>query len=186
MEGILVLGKEEKNMRDLTDLKNRLYDILLCTSNGKGDEKDVSVNQQLGVSISKAMQRDGGINILQFQSAHIHNITEKVIEALKVVDMLNLPLENENLAVIDVSPAQIEHVPDVEEDEADLIEAFCNLLYRKHMNWKDMQEYCKQEYSMFVRDKQPSVKDGAEFLGLNKAYFGRLTGGKSDDQRAGA
>ena len=184
--------REENTMKTMVDLKDKLYEILLSASNG-GANGDVSVNQELGVKISKAVQKDGGVNIIQLQSTHIHSITEKVVEALKVADAIEVSSHKEP-ELIDISPSpQIGYSPEegmdvdveVKTNEEDPAVAFWEFLYHQRMGWKAMQEYCKDQYSMFIRDKQPTVKDGAEFLGLNKAYFGRLTGGKSDDKRTG-
>ena len=174
-------------MKDLTDLKNKLYEILLCASNG-GDDRDIKINQQLGVSITKAAQRDGGISIIQLQSAHIHNITETVVEALKVVDVLEFTILKEPV-LIDV-PA-IEHKPVESEPieievKQDPMEGLCEHLYRKRVGWKEMQSFVKEKYLKFVLERQPTRNDAAKFLGVQKTYLSKMSGGKSDDKRTGA
>ena len=82
------------SMPSLSDLRVIMYDIL------QGDEDNgdanISLSQQMGINMSKAVQKDG-VNIIQMPMQQVvdRRITLKVIDALKLMDAMAAPKQIE-------------------------------------------------------------------------------------------
>lgn len=75
---------------EVFELKNTLYETLEIEP--EKDERGVTLDQRLGVSITNAIKKDG-VNIIQLQS-NVDNrrVTHNIIRALKIVDNLHTSL----------------------------------------------------------------------------------------------
>lgn len=170
---------------DLRDLKDKLYEILLTTSDG--DNGKTTLDQKLGVSITKAAQKEGNVQIIQLQNANVHHITEKVIDALRIVDAFHL----ENPMTVTVQPTSIitdpeeEVLPESEEpvalspeeEEARVERDFMNLLFDRGLNWKDMQKYVMASYMGHVLTSlDGNRKDASKFLSIQRTYLSKKVG----------
>jgi len=89
---------------EVGELKDSLYQILQESTTPAEQDKDVSLTQTLGVSLTSAIKKDG-VNIIQLQN-HVDNrqLAVNVIEALRTVDSLHEALLTGQCKV---RPAQI-------------------------------------------------------------------------------
>jgi hypothetical protein len=73
----------------LQELREILYSLLLAThEDGDDPVQDVRAYQNMGINMTKAVQREG-VNIIQLQSVKaIGKITQHTVQALKEVDAL--------------------------------------------------------------------------------------------------
>ena len=76
----------------IAELKNLLYDTLTL-DNEESKIENISQNQQMGVSLTKAISKEG-VNIIQMpiQSIVSRNIIVNLVAALKIID--DIPLES--------------------------------------------------------------------------------------------
>ena len=75
----------------LRQLKAFLYDALV-----EGSEEQVvgdvqNLYQNLGVQITKAVQKEGGVNIIQVQTAIGRKVINNIVSALKMIDEMEDP-----------------------------------------------------------------------------------------------
>jgi hypothetical protein len=211
MAGLLGTGKEN-NMVCLTDLKDKLYELLLTTS----DNSDVPVqlDQKLGVSITKAAQKEGNVQIIQLQNANVHQVTEKVVDALKLVDRLettvlqSVDLPPNNMKLLTDEPISIEPpkdcvlIPKEEAEEpqtytdaqkdAKIHKEFMEMMYRNGMTWKEMQRYVLSGYlEHVVSSLEGNRAESAKFLKIQRTYISKkigefkILGDKNDDNGSG-
>lgn len=191
------LGIADVNNRaNLSDLRNKLYDLLLTSSEQRPEA--VQLDQKLGVSITKAAQRDGNVQIIQLQNANVYHITEKVVDALKLVDSIeqrisqNLAIAPSNLRLLCDSPsadAPLDCVvipddqedesiePSPEEKESDILRKFMDIMFIKNLDWKGMQRFVMSEYLKHVGISLKGNRTKmSKFLNVQRTYISRKIG----------
>ena len=72
-------------IQKLSPIKQLLYDLL--SANNQADETSIAANQQLGVSMTNAVKKDG-VNIIQLQNVISHKVITSAVEALKLLDQI--------------------------------------------------------------------------------------------------
>ena len=174
--------------KSLMDLKNVLYEMLTTlTQNGNKQDDPVQVTQQLGVQMSKAVQKDG-VNIIQLQNVHMSLVVPHLIEGMKLIDELafELPKEFVQVKQITHAPIQIEPIDADEEEDDDPIDTCCKFLYDQKIQWKEMQELMKARYAEYIRGEFEHVGEGADFLGIQRTYYSKiLRAAKEEVQKDG-
>ena len=73
------------NKDEIGQLKNLLYDTLILDE--QPQDRDISLTQNMGVSITKALSKDG-VNLVQIQSIVDKKIIVNMVQALKIIDTL--------------------------------------------------------------------------------------------------
>jgi hypothetical protein len=153
--------------KSLMDLKTVLYDMLTTLTKNDTEGDPVAITQQLGIQMSKAVQRDG-VNVIQLQNVHLSRIVPHLIDGMKLIDSIALGTPQE---VIELK--QIEHVVEEEEDD-DPIDSCCKFMYDQGIKWKEMQELMKARYAEFVRGEFDHGSEAADFLGIQRTYYSKV------------
>ncbi len=88
----------------LQQVRAILYEVLTADdSDGQGNlDPMIKATQKMGVSLSSAVTREGGVKIFQLQNVVHQKVIRNVVEALKVIDAMPLALPEPQ--VIDVEP----------------------------------------------------------------------------------
>jgi len=138
-------------MNDLMQVKEILYDILLQPDNA---HENVSVNQQMGVSLTNAVRKDG-VNIIQYSQIS-KNVVSGVAKALRTIDMIQ---ETDKLSFIS------NHIKTkVIEDKRTHLEIALDEILSKEMSWKEMKEFLVKKLFIRACKMYPEKKDLAEHL----------------------
>lgn len=89
----------------LQQVRSILYEVLTADDNEGQDNLDpmIKATQSMGVSVSSAVTKNGGVKIFQLQNVVHQKVIKNVVEALKVIDAMPLALP-EPQDVIDVEP----------------------------------------------------------------------------------
>lgn len=93
-------------------VRDLLYDVLTAgDSDGQGDiDPVIKATQNMGVSLSSAVTKNGGVRIYQMQNVVHQKVIKNVVEALKMIDRLpRLP-----------EPVIIETLPEPEDQQKSL------------------------------------------------------------------
>jgi len=148
---------------ELLQLKNILYDMIEEIP----EEKDsVALDQKMGVSVTRAVQREGNITVIQNANVYVFQIARMVVKGLKLVDCL-LAKENSlpSMALL-AAPAQ-EKIA-----EEDPLTNFLIECYGKGFGIKDITELIHRKYFEFIFNKQDGkVSEIAKDLRVGNAQI---------------
>ena len=88
----------------LEQLKSILYEVITADdSDGQNNlEPMIKATQQMGVSVSSAVTKNGGVRIFQLQNVVQQKVIKNVVNALRLIDSMELALPEPT--VIDVVP----------------------------------------------------------------------------------
>ena len=140
-------------------MKAILLDILEQTF----QPADVTATQQMGVSMSSAVKRDGVV-IIQNQNVEVYaRIMPQMVRALRLCDSF-VPA-----VVIGEIPKALP--PPVIDPVGDC----CEFLFAEGITWEEMQTLMKSRYLDFVIQKFSTKSEAAGFLGVGPAYLSKLT-----------
>jgi hypothetical protein len=143
---------------NLVPLRQIFYDILLSGNEGN----DVKANQQMAVSLSNSVRKDG-VNIIQLQSVVNNRIIEKVTEGLKYIDTMPVLPE-----------------PEPVEEDSNSLEQTIHGCLDKGMSLESFLDhmagnYCTEAVAVF------GANQAKEVLNVRGPKLARLTGGHSGD-----
>jgi hypothetical protein len=145
-----------------------MKELLLCTLEAVCQAPDVSAQQQMGVSLTNAVKRDGGVVIVQNQSVEVFaRVIPSLTKAIRLCDQL-VPTQR----LIELSPAPM---PPAVELTDDPIDECCAFLYEQHMRWQQMQDVMKARYLEYVVGKFRTKTEAAKWLGVGLTYLCKLT-----------
>jgi hypothetical protein len=102
---------------ELMELRKKLYEIL--TADQEHDDRQINATQQMGVSLSNTIKKDG-VMIIQMQNVVSKTVIKHVTEALKLLDAMELEQR-----IIDVTPVG-EETPQIEDSGEPTIRDFLN------------------------------------------------------------
>lgn len=138
-------------MKDLMQVKEILYDILLQSD----DAHDaVAVNQQMGVSLTNAVRKDG-VNIIQYSQIS-KNVVSGVAKALRAIDMIQ---ETDKFNFIST------HIEaKVIEDKRTCLEISLDEILSEEMSWKEMKELLIKNLFIRAYKMYPEKENLAEHL----------------------
>lgn len=156
-------------MQPIADLKMLLLDILesVCQAG------EVHATQQMGVSISSAMKRDGVV-IVQNQNVEVYaRIMPSMVKALKLCDAMASSRRHPMEVEVDRRPRQLSP-PDVKHD-TDPIEACCEWLFQNRVKWQEMQDYMRARYLEHVIGRFRTKSAAAKWLGVGGTYLCKLS-----------
>ena len=146
----------------IADLKQLLFSILESAY----QTPDISATQQMGVSMSNTVKKDGVV-IIQNQNVEVYaRIVPAVVKALKMCDAIQVPNVSEVI--------EIEHNP------VDPITACCEYFYSNEVKWQDMQESMKKHYLEYVVGKFHTKSEAAKWLEIGPTYLSKLTKTKGE------
>ena len=94
----------------LEQLRNILYEVITA-DDGEGQdnlEPMIRATQQMGVSVSSAVTKNGGVKIFQLQNVVQQKVIKNIVGALRIIDSMVLALPEPS--VIDVVPEEEEVV----------------------------------------------------------------------------
>jgi len=132
---------------------------------------DVQANQQMGINLSNAVKRDGGVVIVQNQNVEVYaRIVPTMVKVLQALDDLEEPLQLPPVAL--QLPA-----PTIEEDE-DPIDACCAFMFEQRIPWKPMQELMQARYLEYVTGRFKTKTEAAKMLEVGSTYLCKLTNKK--------
>ena len=88
----------------IEEIRSILYEILIADDNDGQDniEPMIRATQKMGVSLSSAVTREGGVRIFQLQNVVHQKVIKGVVEALRVID--KMPLLPAPIDVTEVEP----------------------------------------------------------------------------------
>jgi hypothetical protein len=156
-------------MHTLAELKVILLEILESAFQGG----EVQATQQMGVSLSNAVRREGVV-IVQNQNVEVYaRIMPSMVKALKLCDAMESSWRNQIEIRIDPQPQPLP-APAADDDE-DPIEACCSWLFENEFNWQDMQELMKARYLEYVMGQFKTKTDAAKWLGIGNTYLCKLS-----------
>jgi len=147
------------NEHQLKALRQKLYEIIVYEPPHEVGEKML---QQLGISMTKAVQRDGVFNVFQIQSNITHYITARIVDVLRELDnvsitRLALPCPNE--------PGSTQ-VP---------IDAAMEELVDQRLTLRAAMKYLRRKYLSTVFKRHNGDIDGVmRYLGCNRSSVYRL------------
>lgn len=103
------------------EIKNILYEVLTAGDNeGQTNlEPMIKATQNMGVSVSSAVAKNGGVNIFQLQNIVHQKVIKNVVEALKIIDKMPLLLVPVEPLLIEEPKEQIKTLEEVIEDALD-------------------------------------------------------------------
>lgn len=141
-----------------------LKELLLCCLEGAVTSPDITAQQQMGVSISSAAKREGGVVIFQNQSVEIFaKVVPNLTKAIRICDQL---ISSQKL--IELKP-----LPVVEEDN-DPIEDCCAFMFEQKIKWEEMQELMRARYLEYVVNQFKLKIDAAKFLDVGPTYLSKI------------
>ena len=130
---------------------------------------DVTATQQMGVSLSNSLKKEGVV-IIQNQNVEVlSHIVPLITKGLRLCDEPIL-----------ITQESKEEIPQITEAKTPVID-YCRYLYELNTNWEDMQTFTKDAYLSFVIEKYTTKTAAAKFLGVGPAYLSKLTSEKEGE-----
>lgn len=150
----------------LLPVKQRLYEIFKLKQE---DTKptDLEVKQKLGVSITKAVQRDSSIFIFQQQNVFIQQTYSIVTEVLEMLDML------ENVSP-GIYPRPIPELPDEGENSFKGLAEFCLLCFKRGATWKEYKNVVQEAYMRTTIKNSRTWTEAAQRLNIQRTAIHRM------------
>ncbi len=150
-------------MQTVTQIK----DLLLEMMESAFQSGDVKAVQQMGVSLSTAVKREG-VTIIQNQHVEVMaRLMPLMIKALRACD---------DVEVLALNPAPVEIEPAGGCRRApDPIEDCCAWLYENRIGWQQMQDLMRARYLEHVTGRFRTKKEAARWLGVGNTYLSKLT-----------
>jgi hypothetical protein len=148
----------------ITDIKTELFSALEAAYQSSGE---ITATQQLGVSVSNAMKREG-IVVIQNQNVEVlSRMVPHIVRALKSCDKLELP------QTIEVPLLAAPEEKEVRET-TDPIEECCRWMFQNNVDWNEMQRLLRKRYLNFVSSKCSSRVEAARRLKVGATYLSKL------------
>jgi hypothetical protein len=156
-------------MQTMAELKVILLEILESAFQGG----ELQTTQQMGVSLSNAVKREGVV-IIQNQNVEVYaRIMPSMVKALKLCDAMESSWRNQ--MEIQIAPQPQRLPATAADDPADPVEACCSWLFENHFKWQDMQELMKARYLEYVMGQFKTKTDAAQWLGIGNTYLCKLS-----------
>jgi hypothetical protein len=156
-------------MQAIVELKALILEILESAfQNG-----DVSAVQQMGVSMTNAVKREGVV-IIQNQNVEVYaRIMPLMVKMLRLCDAIELNWRSQ--AEIEPAPQPKQLLSPAKDGCLDPVEACCSWLYQNHIQWQDMQDLIKARYLDFVVGQFKTKAEAAKWLGVGSTYLCKLS-----------
>ena len=182
-------------MVKLQELREILYSLLLAThEDGDDPVQDVRAYQNMGINMTKAVQRDG-VNIIQLQNVKaVGKITHHTVQALKEVDALEagyagkflegpdyrdrpepkqLEAPEQDNAEVAMAQAAVEYEPTA----AEALRALCTELAASGHSLQDTAHVIKYGMAIATLERfNGDIDRAAKALGIKPSYVKALRG----------
>ena len=148
------------------EVRNILYEVITANDGESRDnlEPMIKATQSMGVSVSSAVTKNGGVRIFQLQNVVQQKVIKNVVDALKIIDAMTLALPSPQ-PVIDVTPEPEETLEEKIEEALDkelTYNLFLNMIGRKfilaatkrHETFKETAAAIKVSYSKLMQVKR--------------------------------
>ena len=156
-------------MHVIAELKMLLLDVLESAFQCG----ETYATQQMGISLSNAVKREGVV-IIQNQNVEVYaRIMSPIVKALKLCDALESSWRGQAAAEIDPQQKQLPSPAD--HNDKDPVETCCSWLYENHTNWQDMQDLMKARYLEYVISRFRTKTAAAKWLGVGSTYLCKLS-----------
>jgi len=156
-------------MQTISDLKLLLLEILESAFQGA----DVQATQQMGVSVSNAMKREGMV-IIQNQNVEVYaRIMPSIVKALRMCDAMESSWRDRIEIMIDPQPKQLP--PAAVDTDADPLETCCAWMFENRIGWQDMQDRMRARYLEYVISQFKTKTEAAKWLGVGSTYLCKLS-----------
>jgi len=156
-------------MQMIAELKMLLLEMLESAF----QNADVHATQQMGVSMSNAVKREGVV-IIQNQNVEVlARIMPSMVKTLKLCDAMESSWRSQ--VEVTVAPQHPQLPPPGDEGDTDPIEACCTWLYENHTKWQDMQDLMKARYLDYVIGRFKTKTEAARWLGVGSTYLCKLS-----------
>ena len=161
-------------MNEVSQMKDLLLEILTDAY----QVPDIQATQNMGVSMTNSMKREG-VTIIQNQSVEVlARIMSPLVRAIKPCDVLSLKQET---VVLPSLPPPAPEPLQIEAPTKEPVEAFCEWLYDRRTKWKEMQNITKEAYKAYVISRHKTKADAAKWLGIQVTYLSKISKGKEKD-----
>ena len=160
------------------NLKEALYELLITLHDGIGPKAEF--NQELKLEEGEISSKSGNVTIIQVGNQKVQTkVIKKVVDIMKVVDLIENKLLISGVDVSNVEVPQIEYVPskgnELAYSSSDVSDNFLEYLYSREMGWKNMQYFICSEYLKKVLDKNDyNIGKTAKFLGMSRSYISSI------------
>ena len=142
---------------------NEMKELLLEILENVFKAPDVMATQQLGVSLSNSIKKDGVI-IIQNQNVEVlSHIVPLITKGLRLCDEPIMITQEPKQEILQITEAK---TPVID---------YCRYLYDLNTNWEDMQTFTKDAYISFVIEKYTTKAAAAKFLGIGPTYLSKLS-----------
>ena len=150
-------------MQTPAQLKLLLLDILESAF----ETGDVHASQQLAVSLSHTVKREG-VTVIQNQNVEVYaRMMPLMIRALKMCDAFESRAHHSIALQTDSAPA--EHLGTAS------IEDCCAWLFENRIRWQEMQDLMRARYLAHVIGRCATKKEAAGRLGIGNTYLSKLS-----------
>ena len=146
---------------------NEMKELLLEILENVFKAPDVTATQQMGVSLSNSLKREGVV-IIQNQNVEVlSHIVPLITKGLRLCDPVLITQEpkEEILQIESLSP----------------LEDVCHYFYQRETKWQDMQTAMRDAYMSYVLSRFPTKAAVAKFLGVGPTYLSKLTSEKEGE-----
>jgi len=142
---------------------NEMRELLLEILENVFKAPDVTATQQMGVSLSNTIKKDGVV-IIQNQNVEVlSHIVPLITKGLRLCDEPIMITQEPKQEILQITEAK---TPVID---------YCRYLYDLNTNWEDMQTFTKDAYMSFVIEKYKTKAEAAKFLGIGPTYLSKLS-----------
>lgn len=155
-------------MQSVTDLKLLLLEILESAF----QDGNVQATQQMGVSVTNAMKREGMV-IIQNQNVEVFaRIMPSIVKALRLCDAMESNRRDPIEIKMDAQPKQLRST--AADADADPLDVCCAWLFENRIGWQEMQDLMRARYLDYVLNRFKTKNDAAKWLGVGNTYLCKL------------
>ena len=124
---------------------------------------DVTATQQMGVSLSNSLKKEGVV-IIQNQNVEVlSHIVPLITKGLRLCDEPIMITQEPKEEILEITEAKTP------------VRDYCQYLYDLNTNWEEMQTFTRDAYLSFVIEKYTTKTAAAKFLGIGPTYLSKLT-----------
>ena len=157
---------------------NEMKELLLEILENVFKAPDITATQQMGVSLSNSLKREGVV-IIQNQNVEVlSHIVPLITKGLRLCD----PVVQITYPPTEIIKGETEGNPEILQIESlSPLEDACKYFYQRETKWQDMQTAMRDAYMSYVLSRFPTKTKAAKFLGVGPAYLSKLTSEKEEE-----
>ncbi len=128
---------------------------------------DVVAKQKLGVSITRAVQKNSSIVIIQQQNVFVNQTFNILVEALEMLDQLEYNFS-------DIYPQAIPELSNEGEDAFKSLAEFCLLCFKRGATWKEYKNVVLEAYMRTTIVNSRTWSEAAKRLCIQRTAIHRM------------